>query len=281
MRNTRHEIICINQSYEVKCTWVRWQRNRNGHLRSSNYRSCTEVSYSWSRGVGRNVRGYMNTIRIPIWLEGSNGDWRAWVTNSNYRNHFRSAQELDSGAVFAKCVRRTPVLWDVKRFFRISNMLRDVGLNRASCTGDCNWGSTQKLSCVGVSWDGQSVGKSAKFLTLTREPLFQGTSQRVDDPWGSVGTLPWAWDQGRSSAKKRLIIMSGEGISRGGRGPNPKPFSEKSHFCLGRVENNPGEGRIRNGWERRFQSQTDIDVNPGSTMCLLTDYVILEDHFIL
>lgn len=64
--------------------------------------------------------------------------------------------------------------------------------------------------------------------------------------------------------------MGEEGISKGSREPNPRPFSEKSHFCLGRVENNPGEGRIRNGWERRFQSQTDIDVNPGSTTYWLT-----------
>lgn len=91
--------------------------------------------------VGRNVKEYVNIIRIPVWLEGSSGDWGAWVTNSNYRNHLRSAQELGSGAGFAKCVRRTPDLWDVKRFFHILNMLRDVGLNRASCTGDCNWGS--------------------------------------------------------------------------------------------------------------------------------------------
>lgn len=150
-------------------------------------------------------------------------------------------------------------------------MLRDVGSKRASCTGDCNWGSAQKLSCVGISRDGQSVGKSTKFLTLTREPLVQGTSQRADNPWGSVGTLPWARDQGRSSARKLLIMMGEEGISRGSREPNPRPFSEKSHFCLGRVENNPGEGRIRNGWERRFQSQTDIDVNPGSTTYWLCD----------
>lgn len=60
--------------------------------------------------MGRNVSGYVESIRISPWLEGSGGDGGARVTNSNNRNHLRSAQELGSGAILAKCIMRNTSL---------------------------------------------------------------------------------------------------------------------------------------------------------------------------
>lgn len=59
------------------------------------------------------------------------------------------------------------------------------------------------------------------------------------------------------------MMRGGGKISGGGRRPNPKPFSEESHFCLGRVEDNPGGAEL--GLVENIGLESNMGMKPVST----------------
>ena len=67
-----------------------------------------------------------------------------------------------------------------------------------------------------------------------------------------LGTWPQAWDPEWELSKKVIGKDGGGEISGGGRRVKSTLFSEKSHFYLGRVGNNPERGRIGCGRECGF-----------------------------